>query len=36
MIGSIALMKESLAAVRMSPEERAKILGGNSAALLHL
>jgi len=36
MIGSIALMKESLAAVRVSPEERAKILGGNSAALLHL
>lgn len=36
MIGSIALMKESLAAVRVSPEERAKILGGNAAALLHL
>ena len=36
MIGSIALMKESLAAVRVSPEERAKILGGNSAALLQL
>jgi len=36
MIGSIALMKDSLAAVRVSPEERAKILGGNAASLLHL
>lgn len=36
MIGSIALMKESLAAVRVTPEERAKILGGNTAALLKL
>ena len=36
MIGSIALMKESLAAVRVTPEERAKILGGNTAALLGL
>jgi len=36
MIGSIALMKESLTALRVSPEERAKILGGNTAALLRL
>jgi hypothetical protein len=36
MIGSIPLMKESLAAVRVTPEERAKILGGNTAALLGL
>ncbi|HXE60294.1 MAG TPA: amidohydrolase family protein, partial [Gemmatimonadaceae bacterium] len=35
-IGSIALMKESLAAVRVTPQERAKILGGNTAALLKL
>lgn len=36
MIGSIALMKESLATVRVSLEERAKILGGNAAALLRI
>ncbi|HEX5180410.1 MAG TPA: amidohydrolase family protein [Gemmatimonadaceae bacterium] len=36
MIGSITLMKESLTALRVSPEERAKILGGNTAALLRL
>lgn len=36
MIGSITLMKGSLTALRVSPEERAKILGGNTAALLRL
>lgn len=36
MIGSIALMKQSLAELRVSPEERAKILGRNAAALLRL
>ncbi|HEX6814569.1 MAG TPA: amidohydrolase family protein [Gemmatimonadaceae bacterium] len=36
MIGSIALMKKSLAAARVSPEERAKILGGNTATLLRI
>lgn len=33
MIGSIALMKDSLTALRVSAEERAKILGGNAATL---
>jgi aminocarboxymuconate-semialdehyde decarboxylase len=35
-IGSIPLMKESLAALRVSEPERAKILGGNAKALYRL
>ncbi len=35
-IGSIALMKDSLDAARLSPAERTQILGGNASRILHL